>query len=69
MPDISVDTSSQGYRRHLARFNALKAYYGPILTLYHRATEDEQRAWRQRDPLLKELLDFAKKVERQKDVE
>ncbi len=68
MADISVDTTSQGYQRHLSRFRALKTYYAPIIKIYYQADEDAQKAWRRRDPLLKELLDFARRVEAQKEL-
>jgi len=67
MADRSLDTQSAGYQNHLQRFRDLKAFYAPFLVDYFKLTEDQQKAWRQSDPLLRELLDFVRKVSARKN--
>lgn len=66
MADTIIDTQSQRYRRILAGFRELKAGLAPEMRLYFALDEDQQEQWRKRDPLLREVLDLARKVERGK---
>ncbi len=66
MANITINTQSQQYQRTLARFRELKASLIPRMRLYFQLDEIKQRQWRQRDPLLSEILDLARKIERGK---
>ena len=64
MATRSVDTTSQAYNRRLTDIQDIKTFYGPILGDYLRlSSEAEKQAWRQRDPILRELLDIHRKIE------
>lgn len=62
MANITINTQSQRYQRTLTRFRELKTWVAPKIRLYFTLDEAKQKQWRQRDPLLKEVLDLARKV-------
>lgn len=64
MATRSVDTTSQAYNRRLTDIQDILTFYGPILGDYLALKDpDAQQAWRQRDPILRELLDIHRKIE------
>ena len=67
MPTTSVDTTSAGYQTRLTQIQEIKSFYGPIIAEYLRLNDaDQQTAWRQADPILRELLDIHRKIEDRK---
>lgn len=62
MPDQTINTQSAGYQQHLQNLRDIVSFYSPKLRCYFQMTEAQQQAWRQRDPILRELLDFARKT-------
>jgi len=67
MADLNVDTTSAGYQQRLQQFRDIRGYYAPKIRKYMRLSGTQKKAWRQRDPLLRDLLDFARKVHMAKD--
>ena len=66
MANITINTQSQQYQRTLARFRELKGWLTPKIRLYFMLDDIKQQQWLKRDPLLREVLDLAGKVERGK---
>lgn len=65
MATFTVDTTATNYQNRLTQIQAIKAGYGPIVAQYlrvHVKDPDAAREWRQRDPLLRELLDIARQI-------
>ena len=60
--DIDELVTSEAYLRHLARFRAMRDNLKPRIKSYLRMTEEQQAAWRAKDPLLDEVLDFCDRV-------
>ena len=64
MANISVNTKSATYQERLRQFREIKDFYKPKIVEYHKLNDEQQTAWRQADPILWELLDFARRVDR-----
>ena len=67
--DISVETTSPVYLRHMESFREVRIFYAPMIKIYFDLPEDGKRAWRRRDPLLSDLLEFSEKVSGEKNIE
>jgi hypothetical protein len=67
MADLDIDTTAAGYQNRLADIQAIKTFYGPRIRRYFTVQdEDQQSEWRQRDPILRELLDLARRIHTEK---
>ena len=66
MANITINTQSQQYQNTLTRFRELKTWIAPKIRLYFTLDEAKQKQWRQRDPLLREVLDLSRKVSNEK---
>lgn len=63
MADQTINTQSAGYQQHLQNLLDIKEFYGPKLRAYLEIRNPATRkAWRQADPILKELLDIARRI-------
>lgn len=64
MATTQINTESTQYQTRLTQLQEIKAFYGPIIVKYLGLRDPErQKAWRQRDPILRELLDIHRKIE------
>lgn len=66
MADLTVDTTNLNYITRRQQFADIVAFYAPKLKLYFTLDEAHQETWRQSDPFLRDLLQFARKVEERK---
>jgi len=63
MANQTINTQSAGYQQRLQELREIKAFYGPKLRAYlDLRDQDMKRVWRQADPILRELLDLARRV-------
>lgn len=61
MATTNIDTTSNGYQTRLTQLQDIKSFYGPIIVKYlevHQKDEAAAKAWRQADPILRELLEI-----------
>jgi hypothetical protein len=66
MADLNIDTTSAQYQDRLADIQAIKTFYGPRIRRYFTLDDAAQQAWRQADPILRELLDLARRIHTEK---
>lgn len=66
MADLTVDTTSPAYTTRHTQFTDIVGFYGPRLRVYFALKDAEgQKAWRQQDPFLHDILEFARKIEKE----
>ena len=63
MANISIDTQSAGYQTRLQQIRDIKTFYGPRIVEYLKESPERQKIWRQKDPILWELMDLHRKIE------
>jgi hypothetical protein len=63
MANNTVDTTGGGYQLRLTQIREIKTFYGPMIKEYLAESPDRQKAWRQNDPILWELLDIWHRIE------
>lgn len=67
MATTNIDTTAPIYQTRLGQLQQIKSFYGPIIVEYikvHVKDPEGAKAWRQADPLLRELLDIYRQIER-----
>ena len=72
MADITVDTTVTAYTVRRQQFADIRGFYGPRLRAYYDIRDrGMQKAVRQADPFLRDILDFVRKCSEHqaKDVE
>lgn len=65
MATRNIDTTSPQYQTRLTQIQQIKAFYGPVIADYlnvHKTDPDAARAWRQGDPILREMLDIYRQI-------
>ena len=65
MANTTINTQSANYQTRLTQLQEIKAGYGPTVAQYlkvHVKDPEAARAWRQADPLLRELLQVAQRI-------
>ena len=63
MAQISINTQSAGYQARLQQIRDIKSFYGPRIAEYLKESPERQKIWRQKDPILWELMDLHRKIE------
>lgn len=63
MSSQTIDTTSPQYQARLQQIKDIKAFYGSrIRTYLDLRDKDMKKVWRQSDPILRELLDLARRI-------
>jgi hypothetical protein len=66
MATTNIDTTAPGYTTRLGQLQDIVAFYGPIIAEYlkvHIKDPVGAKAWRQADPMLRELLNIHRQIE------
>ena len=63
MANISIDTTTAGYQNRLTQLQDIKTFYGPRIVEYLAQPPERQKIWRNKDPILWELLDIWRRIE------
>ena len=58
----TINTIDEQYQTALTRWRQIRSMMKPRIKHWLGLSEDQQRAWLQRDPLLRELIRFAERV-------
>lgn len=58
----TITTADAQYQTDLTRWRQVRNTVRPRMKHFFRLSKDRQRAWLQRDPLLRELIEFAERV-------
>jgi len=67
MARIDIDTTSTEYRNKLSRFRAIRTSLRPNIRMYQKLPDSKKERWLERDPLLRELVEFSKRIGEGKD--
>lgn len=69
MAELTIDTTSNQYQQLLNGLGTLRTLLGPRIKMLLKADRDVQKAWLQRDPLLRRTILLARKLSKLVDLE
>lgn len=68
MANFNIDINDAAYLQHRTRFGNMVGFVRDRLRVYNRLEPDQQETWLAADPLMNDIIRFARKIQSGDDV-